>query len=269
MDGFDDLLSSSRHPFEDNPFANPFDKPRSSSPDPWSTFAQQEQQQHEAYSGGFEGFQTSVVPAKDDDGHEAQPPSKAHELEDEGPLQNHDSDGSTAANDVGEETESVIGAGDLQSPGFRESISTDDHETKEEESTEPPIISKSEVDDDRPQPTVHTPSQSTVPRSPTSGKTEQGRSFTSPSPTSAKRFVSPLESPGPGVVAAFASLALGGESAGGWQDAPVDYSVPTSQKSEDSRRDEAVEPASEAAEEVCAFSYRLDCGSNDQPTSQP
>lgn len=36
MDGFDDLLAPSRHALEDNPFADPFQKDRSS-PDPWAT----------------------------------------------------------------------------------------------------------------------------------------------------------------------------------------------------------------------------------------
>ena len=36
MDGFDDLLAPSRHALEDNPFADPFAKQRSS-PDPWAT----------------------------------------------------------------------------------------------------------------------------------------------------------------------------------------------------------------------------------------
>lgn len=37
MDGFDDLLASSRRALEDNPFEDPFAKQRSSSPDPWGT----------------------------------------------------------------------------------------------------------------------------------------------------------------------------------------------------------------------------------------
>ncbi|EIM86643.1 Vps5-domain-containing protein [Stereum hirsutum FP-91666 SS1] len=37
MDGFDDLLKQSRSALEDNPFEDPFAKPRSNSPDPWSS----------------------------------------------------------------------------------------------------------------------------------------------------------------------------------------------------------------------------------------
>src|ERR1700722_3906738 len=37
MEGFDDLLTPSRTAFEENPFEDPFAKPRPSSPDPWAT----------------------------------------------------------------------------------------------------------------------------------------------------------------------------------------------------------------------------------------
>jgi sorting nexin-1/2 len=41
MDDFDDLLASSRKALEDNPFEDPFSKPRSLTPDPWtSSFAE-------------------------------------------------------------------------------------------------------------------------------------------------------------------------------------------------------------------------------------
>jgi hypothetical protein len=41
MDGFDDLLAPSKRALEDNPFENPFAQHRSSSPDPWASFASQ------------------------------------------------------------------------------------------------------------------------------------------------------------------------------------------------------------------------------------
>ena len=40
MDGFDDLLASSKNALEDNPFADPFAQARSDSPDPWASFGQ-------------------------------------------------------------------------------------------------------------------------------------------------------------------------------------------------------------------------------------
>ena len=41
MSGFDDLLKQSSRALEENPFEDPFARPRASSPDPWSTFAHQ------------------------------------------------------------------------------------------------------------------------------------------------------------------------------------------------------------------------------------
>ncbi|KAL5492536.1 VPS5 [Sanghuangporus weigelae] len=251
MDGFDDLLSSSRHPFEDNPFANPFDKPRSSSPDPWSTFGQQEQE-HEAHATGFEEFQTSDESAHDVFGHETHSPRKFHEHEGE-ELKDTRSPSETQSTDgVSGESETDARDGDLQSPGFRESISTDDHEISEDVHVRSPSLEKFAASYDGSNPTVGTPLQSSTPEPstpPPSTKVERTQPCSSPTPASAKQFVSPLESPGAGVVAAFASLALGGESTGGWQDTPAEYTAPASQKSEDARRDESVELASEAAKE--------------------
>jgi sorting nexin-1/2 len=38
MSGFDDLLQESSRALEENPFEDPFARPRASSPDPWSTY---------------------------------------------------------------------------------------------------------------------------------------------------------------------------------------------------------------------------------------
>ncbi|KAL5536777.1 VPS5 [Sanghuangporus sanghuang] len=253
MAGFDDLLSSSRHPFEANPFANPFDKPRSSSPDPWSTFGQQEQE-HEAYAAGFEEFQTSDESAHDVVEHEAHSPRKFHEHEGE-ELKDTRSPSETQSTDgVSEESETDALDRDLQNPGFRESISTDDHEIAEDVRARSHSPEKFAAGYDGSNPTVDAPLQSSTPKPstpPPSTKVERTQPYSSPTPASAKQFVSPLESPGPGVVAAFSSLALGGENTctGGWQDPPAEYTAPASQKSEDARRNESVELTSEAAKE--------------------
>jgi sorting nexin-1/2 len=41
MSGFDDLLQQSSRALEENPFEDPFARPRSNSPDPWSTYTHQ------------------------------------------------------------------------------------------------------------------------------------------------------------------------------------------------------------------------------------
>ncbi len=41
MSGFDDLLQQSSRALEENPFEDPFARPRASSPDPWSTYTHQ------------------------------------------------------------------------------------------------------------------------------------------------------------------------------------------------------------------------------------
>ncbi|KAI5999338.1 Vps5 C terminal like-domain-containing protein [Pisolithus orientalis] len=71
MDGFDDLLAqSSRNVLEDNPFANPFAQPRSSSPDPWASYAQAQQDlqpahtQIDYFKSGFEE-ERSATPTND------------------------------------------------------------------------------------------------------------------------------------------------------------------------------------------------------------
>ncbi|KAL4065858.1 Vps5 C terminal like-domain-containing protein [Scleroderma citrinum] len=56
MDGFDDLLASSRNALEDNPFADPFAQTRPESPDPWASFGQVQQDsqsQVDYFKSGF------------------------------------------------------------------------------------------------------------------------------------------------------------------------------------------------------------------------
>jgi len=54
MDGFDDLLASSRNVLEDNPFADPFAQARSDSPDPWASFGQgSSRDQVDYFKSGF------------------------------------------------------------------------------------------------------------------------------------------------------------------------------------------------------------------------
>lgn len=68
MDGFDDLLNTSRsNPILDNPFEDPFARPRS--PDPWLTFSPQ---------SGQDGEQTTGVEHPSEYQSSIQPPPDAH-----------------------------------------------------------------------------------------------------------------------------------------------------------------------------------------------
>ncbi|KAH9479365.1 Vacuolar protein sorting-associated protein vps5 [Psilocybe cubensis] len=96
MDGFDDLLAPSRHALEDNPFADPFAKPRSNSPDPWATpFATEN------------AFADSTSPFTTED-----PPST---------IPDHSDPLDSAAHHSDDDDES---RSNPRSPGFRESIPT-------------------------------------------------------------------------------------------------------------------------------------------------
>ncbi|KAH9995539.1 Vps5 C terminal like-domain-containing protein [Russula vinacea] len=64
MSGFDDLLQQSSRALEENPFEDPFARPRSGSPDPWSTFAHQsavlDSPAFEYDTSGFGGVSTTT-----------------------------------------------------------------------------------------------------------------------------------------------------------------------------------------------------------------
>ena len=242
MSGFDDLLSSSSRPFEDNPFANPFDKPRSSSPDPWSSYGQQQDQpfQDEAYASPFgSGFATTTEEThhvEREEGHNEQ------EEHDHGTPANHNDDiyqEATAELD-GHEPNSV------KSPGFRESV--------EPEHTDAPPLN---LNDDKPS-TPYAPSfenlqdRSRASSSSSPAKTpvvsgsvstpdrSPGHSFSSlpsPPPTQTNHFVSPLEQ-GTSVSQTFAGLSLGGASFGGWQEEHEQHFAAPSTTLEEETRNE-------------------------------
>jgi sorting nexin-1/2 len=102
MDGFDDLLSSSRRVSNDNPFDDPFAK-RSSSPDPWANpFAQAQTSSAYDSPSGFgtpSGYDTPVFQDKQDinvsQETASQPqdnssdPLKAEALSEEEPVKGH------------------------------------------------------------------------------------------------------------------------------------------------------------------------------------
>ena len=63
MSGFDDLLKQSSRALEENPFEDPFARPRANSPDPWSTYTHQsaalDSPAFEYDTSGFGGISTT------------------------------------------------------------------------------------------------------------------------------------------------------------------------------------------------------------------
>lgn len=195
---FDDLLA--------DPFTDPFAKPRSGSPDPWATFSHQSiatPDEDDPYKSVYDENR-STTPTNESYGTAEHGLSRQASTED--PLE------ASAVNAEDEESTSP------QTPGFRESISalnpTDHTQTISE--PEPPSPTPS------PPPVVH----ERVPSPPKAKSPERFPAKTpvhSPSPSTSKvtsPVVSPLDRPQPaftGLDRSFSGLALGGESAGGWQ----------------------------------------------------
>ncbi|KAA1470300.1 Vps5-domain-containing protein [Dentipellis sp. KUC8613] len=249
MDSFDDLLRQSTRALEENPFDDPFAKPRSGSPDPWaSTFLQTSAAPHHDFgASAFEDVASTTPPAEE--------PSISAEPS----VPNSDPLDSATANLPDEEEEivkpTVISP---KSSGFRESVeesepaklssgfresvdkeepAADEHKspltTPQERTPTPPPRAPS------PPQTPSTSAATTEPGTPKSPEASSppptntrfpqthtprasSSSFASPRsslpvPSDSQRSViSPLDQP---TVPAspFASLALGGESfGGGW-----------------------------------------------------
>lgn len=225
MEGFDDLLAPSRSILEENPFEDPFAKPRSGSPDPWSSFAQQ---QHplpshsdiDYFKSGFEDYPSTTQATESyfesDHAHSEQ--SSAAVPAD--PLdaatvtaEDHEDEQSASHSDAHLDTTTSRTHGF----GIFTSSAEDQPQTVVEPRSDSPLHEEvppippadeagaavtSSLRVEEP-----TPSQLLSPQEPTSSATSPERAI-----------VSPLDqrSP-PNIDRAFASLALGGESHGGWQ----------------------------------------------------
>lgn len=238
MDGFDDLLASSSRALEANPFEDPFAHPRSNSPDPWASFGQPSASQYPVEGFGepelaASPFATGTSHAELANGDLAAP--------------QHPVDLEAVQLEPEQVAESPIEAPHTlptpQSPGFRESISTNEspasnvnvpHEAvSTAESTPPSSVEQTRAPS--PDVTHKTPTQSpalapTTRRSPSPSSSIP--TFTLPSTppiASGAPFVNPLDHPSShgGISQSFASLALGGESVGGWQDQEPEMSFST------------------------------------------
>ena len=225
MDGFDDLLAPSRSILEENPFEDPFAKPRSDSPDPWSTFGQQQhslpsQSDIDYFKSGFEDHpsttQTTESLFTSDYGHSERSSVTA-------PADPLDAATVTAEDHEDEQSaghsDAHLDTATSRTPGFGIFTSSveDQSQTVVEPGSDsplhdktPPIPSADEADTavtSLLRVEELTPSQLSSPQEPISSATSPERAI-----------VSPLdqESP-PSIDHAFASLALGGESHGGWE----------------------------------------------------
>ncbi|KAF8555974.1 Vps5-domain-containing protein [Imleria badia] len=224
MDGFDDLLAPSRSILEENPFEDPFSKPRSGSPDPWSSFGQQQHPQPsdsdiDYFKSGFEDHasttQTTESYSTSDHAHSEQSSvaAPADPLDAATVTADHEDEQSASHSDAHPDTTTS------RTPGF--GIFTSDPEDQSQTvvgpesdsplyDNAPPILAADEAD------TAVTSllrveepasSQLSSPKEPISSATSPERAI-----------VSPLDQQSPSNVdRAFASLALGGESHGGWQ----------------------------------------------------
>jgi sorting nexin-1/2 len=194
MDGFDDLLAPSRRALEDNPFEDPFAQPRSNSPDPWASYS------HNPEHNPFYQEEASE--------HYAEPEPEL------GPVSNTDPLESATVNELEPPSPDTP---TVKPPGFRESAPSP-------ELRRPPLP---DPELEHTHPVSPIPKQSTSPSPPPASKYFPSFSPThSPRPTSSfgkpnGAVVSPLDeaSSTSGFENSFASLALGGESLGGWQSA--------------------------------------------------
>ncbi|KAH9920815.1 Vps5-domain-containing protein [Amylocystis lapponica] len=214
MDGFDDLLAPSRDALA-NPFEDPFAKPRSNSPDPWSSFAHDSQDTFpEAETTDFLGAR-SATPTL-----ETQPYGVAAGFQTYEPPDPLDSAASLAT-DEPETPSSPVSA---RSPGFRESISTIDEVVSPEE-RQPSVEAASPPPQDTPVSSVPPSSASRFVSADTStgsvGHSSQVSSASIASlsaPKPERPFHTPLDQQSPSVFErSIAGLSIGGESIGGWQ----------------------------------------------------
>ena len=239
MDSFDDLLAPSRHALEDNPFADPFAKQRSS-PDPWATpFAATDPHefgntsQHfnslDSLSSNNYGASSSEFTPSDSDPMNSPEPAHAADDGDNEPL------------------------GRMRSPGFRESIgfsetATIRPATMEDYPSFPSTASPTQSDHDSP--STHGGSVTSDTQK-TSMSSLGSTTFSSPPPSATESsFLSPLENPSTGVERSIIGLSLGGETLG-WQtedqtpwqtehEHPIPISTKLAQPDEDSDDDKPI-----------------------------
>jgi sorting nexin-1/2 len=215
MDGFDDLLSSSRGDLEDNPFADPFLK-RSSSPDPWANpYAQQQATPVESSS------------VEDDTTTDALPASDANERTESTPtLEAKPDSGPLDLTALDEPDEQPPPPSSTSTSGFREFTVAESPKIPElveghsslDAPTQPSTSSAEPT-----QPAHASESASVLSESASASESVVPPSTQAPAASwEPPSFVSPLDKPQSPIAQSFANLPLGSEGAGGWQ-APGDW----------------------------------------------
>ncbi|PPR08142.1 hypothetical protein CVT24_012356 [Panaeolus cyanescens] len=224
MDGFDDLLAPSRSALEANPFANPFESHRSSSPDPWATpFASQE----------TEGFGSSSSDPFSSNPFASSSSSGSSNLAPETPTAEEQtpSDPLDSAAHAAESDDDNEPLANLRAPGFRESVPTTNNfsETATIRPSETEAINDLE---DHANLAKHTETiahvvneevtRSSTPSSMSHHKapSRSGSGFGTPIVPVDSGFKSPLESQTSALDRSLGGLSLGGEALGGWQTEP-------------------------------------------------
>jgi sorting nexin-1/2 len=202
MDGFDDLLATStRDALEQNPFEDPFSKPRSSSPDPWASFSDAPQlQSSDPYS-----FQNSGSPT------EPFATERRDEQPELGNVATDPLDSAAQTFEVDEQVDPQGRAGPISpiTPGFKEYLPV----AFDEIATIRPTV-PGELEPSR-------PAYAAEVSSPASGPTRESPGLPAIRPE--QSVISPLEQPSHTLGRTFPSLALGGEVPGGWQEPPSSW----------------------------------------------
>lgn len=259
MSGFDDLLKQSSRALEENPFEDPFARPRANSPDPWSTYTHQsaalDSPTFEYDTSGFGGVSTATQALESHD--EPASPSAVEPHAFASPT--IPSDPLDSANlPADDETEhSTKPATSPRFSSFTERMGT----VPPSITSEPPADSSASVPESDPPRTAH-PTLPSITSAPTSPSVQPSSPVTplsavpadsvehtdppSPPPPSSARLPQRQDAPHPSIhvpfdsssstesnsphhvitspldqppVTAFASLALGGESFNGWDGA--------------------------------------------------
>ena len=241
MDGFDDLLAPSRHALEDNPFADPFAKQRSS-PDPWATpFAATDVH---AFGNTSQHFNSLDSLSNNGASSSEFNPSNGDSMNSPGPAHVADDD---------DDNEPL---GRMRSPGFRESIGASFSETAtirpatmEDYPSFPSTTSPTQSDHDNFSPSTHSGSVTSDTQKTSLSSLGSTTTFSSPPPSATESsFLSPLENPSTGVERSIIGLSLGGETLG-WQtetqtpwqsEHPISIPTKPTQSDEDSDDDKPI-----------------------------
>ncbi|KAF9038440.1 Vps5 C terminal like-domain-containing protein [Panaeolus papilionaceus] len=228
MDGFDDLLAPSSSALEANPFANPFESHRSSSPDPWaSPFASQETEGFGSSSSDPFSSNPFASSSSSSSSNIAAPDTPTEEQKPSDPLD------SAALNAEDEDDDEPLA--NLRTPGFRESVVPTSNNFSETATIRPTEPEPFEASGGHDYTAKHTETiaaaaavvnegttRSSTPSSMSHHRavSRSGSGFGTPTPVGDSAFKSPLESQTTSIERSLGGLSLGGEALGGWHTEP-------------------------------------------------